>query len=332
MVVHRAGRRRAAWTLTAAPDRRLAPDIPPISPGASTGRSRFTCKGIPTSAAFSRLGVGSSAAKRESVTRRRLSFEYCPSHDCPAGLRREIMKRRVASLSIVVVIALALYFAYRIRRGPSELEWSGTVEAHTIEVGSRVGGRVQEVSVREGDAVVAGQPLVTLEKGDLPAQRLIALGQLEQARGVLEKVASRTRPTARRAELAEAQARLQAEQALEEKAKLDDGRAQKLFKEGAGTRVDSDNAALALRTATAQVAAQRAQAETILHGTPEDVRSGQGMVDAAQGRLQQIDVMLAELVIRAPRASRVESLDLRPGDILAPNATAARLLEPSELF
>ena len=241
------------------------------------------------------------------------------------------MKRSFVAL-LIIVVAVGAFVGYRIRRAPAPLEWSGTVEAHTIEVGSRVGGRVQEVSVREGDAVVAGQPLVTLEKGDLPAQRLIALGQLEQARGVLEKVASRTRPTARRAELAEAQARLQAEQALEEKAKLDDGRAQKLFKEGAGTRVDSDNAALALRTATAQVAAQRAQAETILHGTPEDVRSGQGMVDAAQGRLQQIDVMLAELVIRAPRASRVESLDLRPGDILAPNATAARLLEPSELF
>jgi multidrug resistance efflux pump len=56
------------------------------------------------------------------------------------------------------------------------------------------------------------------------------------------------------------------------------------------------------------------------------------MVDAAKGRVQQIDVMLEELVIRAPRASRVEALDLRPGDILAPNAPAAKLLEPAELF
>jgi multidrug resistance efflux pump len=96
--------------------------------------------------------------------------------------------------------------------------------------------------------------------------------------------------------------------------------------------MDADNAALALRTASAQVAAQKAQKEMLLHGTPEDVRSGEGMVDAAEGRLQQIDVMLDELVIRAPRAARVESLDLRPGDILAPNVPAARLLEPAELF
>src|SRR5580704_15195562 len=113
------------------------------------------------------------------------------------------MKRRIVSLSVVVVAALAIYFAYRIRRGPSELEWSGTVEAHTIEVGSRVGGRVQDVSVLEGDVVEPGQTLVTLEKGDLPAQRAIAEGQLEQMKAALEKVASRTLPTARRAEIAE---------------------------------------------------------------------------------------------------------------------------------
>src|SRR5262249_42933239 len=34
----------------------------------------------------------------------------------------------------------------------------------------------------------------------------------------------------------------------------------------------------------------------------------------------------------APRAARVEALDLRPGDILAPNATAATLLEEDQLY
>jgi HlyD family secretion protein len=241
------------------------------------------------------------------------------------------LKRRLVPV-LVVVLALAIYVGYRVRKVARPLEWSGTVEAHTIEVGSRVGGRVQEVSVREGDTVHAGQTLVTLEKGDLPAQQAIAAGQLEQAQGALEKVASRTLPTARRAEIAEAQARLQSEQALREKAKRDDERTRQLLSGGAATRVDADNATLALKSASAQEAALKAQLDSLLHGTPEDVRSARGVVEAAQGRLQQLDVMLDELVIRAPRASRVESLDLRPGDILAPNAPAAKLLEPAELY
>jgi len=42
--------------------------------------------------------------------------------------------------------------------------------------------------------------------------------------------------------------------------------------------------------------------------------------------------MLDELVVKAPRPARVEALDLRPGDILAPNAPAATLLEEGELY
>jgi multidrug resistance efflux pump len=240
------------------------------------------------------------------------------------------MKRRIVVLAVLAV-ALGAYPVYRVRRGRAPYEWSGTVEARTIEIGSRVGGRVEKVHVREGDSVVAGQTIVTLEKGDLSAQRLIAEGQLTQAEGALEKV-SGSLPTARRAQIAEAQARLQAQRATQAKAKLDEERLRKLYAGGAATRVEADNATLALRNADAQSAALRAQLETLLHGTPQDVKSAKGMVDAARGRLQQIDVMLDELTIRAPRPARVEALDLRPGDILAPNAPAARLLEPAELY
>jgi HlyD family secretion protein len=241
------------------------------------------------------------------------------------------MKRRIPLL-VIVALAIVAYAVYRVRQAHAPFEWSGTVEAHTIEVGSRVGGRVESVLVREGDMVAAGQTLVTLEKGDLPAQRLVAEGQLDQAESALEKVASRTLPTARRAEIAEARARLTAEQASQERARLDEERTRKLYTGGAATRVDADNAALALRNANAQVAALQAQLGTLLAGTPQDVKSAKGLVDAARGRVQQIDVMLDELAVRAPRAARVESLDLRPGDILGPSSPAAKLLEPAELF
>ena len=66
--------------------------------------------------------------------------------------------------------------------------------------------------------------------------------------------------------------------------------------------------------------------------TKEDIKAAQGQVDAAKGKVGQIQTMLDELSITAPRGSRVESLDLRPGDILAPNATAATLIEDDQLY
>jgi multidrug resistance efflux pump len=64
----------------------------------------------------------------------------------------------------------------------------------------------------------------------------------------------------------------------------------------------------------------------------EDIKAARGQVEAAKGRLDAIDTMIDELVVKAPRPARVESLDLRPGDILAPNAAAATLLEDGQLY
>jgi len=55
-------------------------------------------------------------------------------------------------------------------------------------------------------------------------------------------------------------------------------------------------------------------------------------VDGAQGRVDQIQSLIDELTITAPLPSRVEALDLRPGDIIAANATAAVLLEEKQLY
>lgn len=91
------------------------------------------------------------------------------------------------------------------------------------------------------------------------------------------------------------------------------------------------------REELAQVASRaeeaQAQAKLVVSGARvEDLAAARATVDAAKGRLQQIDVALGELAIKAPRATRVESLDLRPGDLLAPNAVAATLVEDDALY
>ena len=64
----------------------------------------------------------------------------------------------------------------------------------------------------------------------------------------------------------------------------------------------------------------------------EDIKAAEGAVEVARGKLDAIATMIDELVIKAPRDCRVESLDLRPGDILQPNAPAATLLEDDQLY
>jgi HlyD family secretion protein len=295
--------------------------------------------------------------------------------------RKSARAGRVFAIAGAVVLAIGAYTSWQLWDETRPYEWSGTVEARTIDVGSRVGGRVKEVISKEGDRVGAGQPLVELEAGDLPAQRLIAKGELDQAAANLEKATRGARPEeieeakaraqtavaafeetkvgARSEQIAAATARLVVAQVAVDKAQLDSDRSRRLLGTQAISQAQFDDADVAYKSAIAQrdAAAQavdelkngsrrediaqaqaraveaRASARLVQAGSRvEDIAAAQAVVESAQGRLDQIDVMVAELVVRAPRPSRVESLDLRPGDILAPNATAASLVEDDQLY
>src|SRR5690349_6229592 len=111
--------------------------------------------------------------------------------------------KRAIPLVLLVVIG-GVYFAYKHWLSLKPFQWAGTVEARTITVGSRTGGRVAKVLVKEGDRVVAGAPLVELEPGDLLAQKAIAEAQLAGAQAALDKLQKGSRPE----EIAQAKARL----------------------------------------------------------------------------------------------------------------------------
>jgi HlyD family secretion protein len=248
-------------------------------------------------------------------------------------MKMTLLRKRLP-IVISVIVATAAVFGYQAWKrhlASLPLEWSGTIEARKIEIGSRQGGRVKEVLVREGEQVSAGQPIVRFENGDLEAQKLQAQGQVEQAEANFAKV-SGLGFSPRRQEVAAARARLQAQEIAKEKAELDSNRTKRLFDAGVSTKVELENSDIALRNAVSQRAMLQAQLDQVLRGTPEDVRAAEGQLEIAHGRLQQIETMLDELTVRAPTAARVETLDLRPGDILAPDAIACKLLEPDQLY
>ncbi len=194
-----------------------------------------------------------------------------------------------------------------------------------------------------------------LEKGARPEEIAEAKARAAQATAAFAE----TRHGSRIEEIAAAQARLAQAQATVDKAQLDSDRTHHLLTVQAIAQEEADAADTALRSAIAQrdalkqvldearagarseekdQAAARAQeadaaAKLVSAGARvEDLRSAQGQVAAAKARIDQLDVMIAELVIHAPNAARVEALDLRPGDILAPNAAAATLLEDGQLY
>jgi multidrug resistance efflux pump len=281
-----------------------------------------------------------------------------------------------------LVVAVATWYGWhRWQLAHAPYEWSGTVEAHQISLGSRAGGRVQKVLVKEGDRVKPGDAIVALEPGDWPAQLQQAAAQLAMMQATLDKLKAGARPEeiaaakaraataqamlqettagTRAEEVSAAEARLAAQQVAVVRAQKDAERLHKLAATGAAVPADVDNADLAIQAATAQRDAAAHQLDELRHGARreqvaqavaraaeqraseqlvtagsrvEDLRAAEAQVQGAQGRVDQIRTMIDELTIKAPVVARVEALELRPGDIVAPNQTAATLVEDDQLY
>jgi HlyD family secretion protein len=207
----------------------------------------------------------------------------------------------------------------------------------------------------EAGLAQAEAALEKLRAGARPEEIAQARARASAASAVLEQ----TRTGPRREEIAAAEERLVAAQGVLDKAELDASRAQRLVQANAIPQAEADATASALKSARAQRNAQAklveelragARAEEIRQAAAhqreaqagaalvaagarvEDLKAGEAAVLAARARLDQVAVLLGELTIEAPAAALVETLELRPGDLLAPNAPAARLVEDDALY
>ena len=226
------------------------------------------------------------------------------------------MKRVLVRIFVLVAVAAAVYFFWRKRADArEELVLSGSIEARLVEVGSLVGGRVAEVRIEEGAEVAAGAVLVVLES-DLVDR------QIEGQRAAIAEAAAAVA-------LAEAGPRSEARARAHiawEAAKTDLGRVEPLFREGVVGRAEYDRA-------LAQEATSRKNWEEADRGSRrEDRDSARAALARQEAQLAYLERQREELTVTAPTAGRIESFDLRPGDLVAPNQPVATLLEPNQLW
>ncbi len=268
------------------------------------------------------------------------------------------MKKKIALIAGVLTVgSFTLAFSWKGQR-PDPLVASGTLEARNINVGSKVGGRVTQVLAREGDRVESNQLLVTFDSAELEGQLLQAQGRVESARANLAKMVRGSRPEEiaearaasegyREAELAQAMADLERARADETNADRELTRTEKLVASGAMAQQALDNARDRDRSAKAQVSASAnavAAAEGRLNAAKavsdktqrgfrsEDIAAARAQLTLAEGQLKEAQARWAEREVRAPASAVVETMDLRPGDLLPANSPVAQLLESDQLY
>ena len=225
--------------------------------------------------------------------------------------------KRVSLVILVTLVAAGAvaWWIYGLRKKEDPLALSGSIEARDVEVGSLVGGRVAAVHVEEGARVRKGDPLVTFET-DLGALQI-----KEQRARVEEMRAQLARVTAGPRREETARARAEAENAERERRRL-----KALSDEGVIGRQQYEDAATRARVA------EESYRELQRGSRAEDLAAARAALDREEQRLAFLLRQSQEAVVHAPADGIVESLDLRPGDLVAPNQPVARILEPGELW
>ena len=272
----------------------------------------------------------------------------------------------IAAILAVLAVAVGLLYGGWFRR-ENGLQGSGTVEARNIRVGSKVGGRIDKVLVREGDTVTAGRVLMTFDDKEL-------LAALEQSRANAEKSRRGYRPEEiaearaaalqaradyemrkngyRKEDIAAAQADVDRAAADETRTRLDFQRYEALAQKDLVSKQQRDTAEANWKVAAAQKENARHKLDELNRGyRPEEIASAEAHYLQAQATLEKLqrgnrreDVSAAEAAfaydqarfrereVRAPTAATVEVLDVRPGDLISPNTPVATLLEREQIY
>ncbi len=205
---------------------------------------------------------------------------------------------------------------------------SGFIEARSYTVASALGGRVIEVLVSRGDTVAAGDAVVRLDEAATRRARESAGAGVDLARASLRILEEQPRAdalSAAEAALAQAEADRQAAQAA-----LD-------LLVATYRPLDPPDAELhpaesAVRQAIAAVDLARAQLSQIEAGHPEGERlAAQAAVAEAEANLRLIGYQLEELTPVAPIEGIVREVLVRPGEVAAPGAPLAEIIDPNRL-
>ncbi|MEP6767617.1 MAG: efflux RND transporter periplasmic adaptor subunit [Acidobacteriota bacterium] len=225
------------------------------------------------------------------------------------------MKKRSILLVVVILAAGGAFWAFRSRGAEKPLVLSGSIEARDVEVGSLIGGRVSRVPVSEGARVSRGQPLVVFETDLIELQLRQQDARVAEARANLARIerGPRSEDVARsRAEADNAERERRRQRAL-----LDQGVIGQQQYDTVAT-----SARMSLETLREKERGSRA----------EDVAAGRAGLQREEAQLAYLQRQRQESIVAAPADGVLESIDLRPGDLVAPNQPVAKLIEPSQIW
>jgi len=258
--------------------------------------------------------------------------------------KKKAAKPVVAGLVVVALAGAGLGFWRPFQSSEETVTLKGVVEIREVRLGSKAGGRVQAIYVKEGDTIESGQLLAKLEAPELEAQLRQWEAKLKEVQAEQEKAENGPRKEEKEAAKAARDAaearwqRMKAGYRAEDKANAQGNldaasadlrfateefnRVEKLYKNGASKLSELDDAKAALQRAQGREKAARATWNMMTKGYREEE------VAEAEAEYRRLDAQFKLLDSgtryeeRHAAAARVEEIEARIKEIKAMLAEA----------
>lgn len=232
--------------------------------------------------------------------------------------------RWVIGAAVLVTFALLLWLATR----PPPLTVQGEVTSDRVDISPRVAGRIAKLNVDVGSSVDKGAVIAELESPQLIAALIAARAALGVAKADLDRINS-TRPetiAARKAELAAAEADVTlSQETFDRKAQL--------AHTGNAPQATVDEATRNLELATRKRESAQAALQLATTGSsPEEKALAAAQLKQAEAALNQREVDVAELTIRAPIPAQVTTRVASLGENFSAGAPLFSLIDLKNIW
>ena len=245
-----------------------------------------------------------------------------------------ILIRSAGVITVLVLVGLYAWFELRPEGfGADFVSGNGRIEATEIDVATKLGGRIQRITVEEGDFVRPGQLLVEMDTASLQAQLNQAEAQQQEAANAIKTAVSLV--TQRESQKVASEALVQQREAEVSAARKRYQRVEVLVERSAMSRQTLDDSLATLQSAEAALAASRAQvhaAEAGIAAAKSQVIGAESAMVAAGAVSDRVSADIADSSLSADRVARVQFKTAQTGEVLGTGGRVLNLVDLSDVY
>ena len=246
------------------------------------------------------------------------------------------LSRRLAPAAVILVVALAALAWFELRPDPAAAGFTsgnGRIEATEVDVSTKLGGRIAEILVAEGEFVEAGQVVARMDVQVLQAQLAQARAQVRQAQNA--HLTAQAQVALRESEKQTAEAVVRQRQAELSAADKRHARSAELVRRNALPQQQLDDDLARLQSAQAALAAARSQvtsSEAGIAAARSQVVEAESAIEAAEASVSRLQADIDDSELKAPRAGRIQYRISEPGEVLGAGGRVLNLVDVSDVY